>query len=145
MIAVRATEDVITDAGLWADNARVAVYAPLAKAYAGCPVPGLDVVPPVAGAVAALAEFRPEAGELVGELLVAEAEHMAGRARRGVSGLRGMPARQRARGMPSQPLRQPGGMPRRGTRVRTQPAQPLVGNDRVAVPPWPIETGVPSG
>lgn len=83
MIAVRATEDAITDAGLWADNARVAVYAPLAKAYAGCPVPGLDVVPPVAGAVAALAEFRPEAGELVGELLVAEAEHMAGRARRG--------------------------------------------------------------
>ena len=41
----RATEDAITDAaGLWRDDARVAVFSPLAKAFAGWPVPGLDAV-----------------------------------------------------------------------------------------------------
>lgn len=51
----RAVEDAITDAGLWADDARVALYLPLAKAYGGCPYPGLppELVLPVPGVLVA--------------------------------------------------------------------------------------------
>lgn len=74
----RSTEDAITTAGLWADDARVALYAPLVKAFAGFPVPGLDdVTVPVPGAVVACAELGPGVVELVAELLAAEAASLA--------------------------------------------------------------------
>lgn len=57
----RAAEDAITAAGLWADDARVAVYRPLAKAYPGCPYPGMpaEVILPVPGVVVAAVEMDP--------------------------------------------------------------------------------------
>ena len=79
----RSTEDAVTTAGLWADDARVAVYSPLAKAFAGYPVPGLlDVVLPVSGAVVACAQLGPGAFELVAELLAKEAAAMQAQATR---------------------------------------------------------------
>ena len=78
----RSTEDAITTAGLWADDARVAVYAPLAKAYAGWPIPGLeDVTVPVPGVVVACAELSgPGAYGLVRKLLAKEAASLAAQA-----------------------------------------------------------------
>lgn len=74
----RSTEDAITNAGLWADDARVAVYAPLAKAFAGWPAPGAgDIIVPVTGAVVACSELGDGAAELVHELLVGEAAKLA--------------------------------------------------------------------
>ena len=80
----RSTEDAITNAGLWADDARVAVYSPLVKAFVGWRAPGLedDVVLPVTGAVVAAAELAPGAVELVRELLVTEAKRMVELARK---------------------------------------------------------------
>jgi len=80
----RSTEDAITTAGLWADDARVTAYAPLVKAFAGWPVPGLgNVVVPVPGAIVACAELAvPEAFDLVAKLLATEAETLANQAGR---------------------------------------------------------------
>jgi len=53
---VRSTEDAITDAGLWADDARVVAYCPAAKVYAGAAgMPGVDprTVLPVPGVMVA--------------------------------------------------------------------------------------------
>jgi Holliday junction resolvase RusA-like endonuclease len=76
----RSTEDAITTAGLWADDARVAAYAPLVKAFAGWLVPGLDdVMVPVPGAIVACAELGPGAFDLVAKLLVKEAETLCQR------------------------------------------------------------------
>lgn len=51
----RAVEDAVTDAGLWVDDARVAMYQPLAKVYVGCPYPGVpaELVLPVPGVLVA--------------------------------------------------------------------------------------------
>lgn len=49
----RATEDAITDIGLWADDARVAEYARLAKVWAGYDPLGEDL--PVPGVIVAAA------------------------------------------------------------------------------------------
>ena len=77
----RSTEDAITTAGLWADDARVTAYYPLVKAFAGWPVPGLlDVTVPVPGAVVACAQLGPGAFELVAELLAKEAAAMQAQA-----------------------------------------------------------------
>lgn len=74
----RSTEDAITNAGLWADDARVAVYAPLVKAFAGWPAPGLPAVTaPVTGALVACSEIGEGAVQLVQDLLVAEAARLA--------------------------------------------------------------------
>ena len=45
---LRSTEDALTDAGLWADDARVVEYERLAKVYPGedpeaLPVPGVRI------------------------------------------------------------------------------------------------------
>jgi Holliday junction resolvase RusA-like endonuclease len=77
----RSTEDAITAAGLWADDARVAAYAPLVKAFAGWPAPGLDnVMVPVPGALVACAELGPGAFRVVAGLLTKEATAMGARA-----------------------------------------------------------------
>lgn len=39
---VRSTEDALTDAGIWADDARVTEYERLAKCYPGCDPEALD-------------------------------------------------------------------------------------------------------
>jgi len=80
----RSTEDAITMAGLWDDDARVAIYCPLAKAYAGCPIPGLDglVAPPVTGAIVACVEWGDEAVLTVGDLLRREVASLSKRIER---------------------------------------------------------------
>lgn len=60
----RAVEDAITDAGLWADDARIAAYCPLAKAYAGCTYPGVsaELILPVPGVLVAAVVMEPTGG-----------------------------------------------------------------------------------
>lgn len=57
----RAAEDAVTTAGLWTDDARVAVYAPLAKVYPGYPYPGVpdQLVLPAPGVLIAAVEISP--------------------------------------------------------------------------------------
>ena len=59
----RAAEDAVTTAGLWTDDARVAVYAPLAKVYPGYPYPGVpdQLVLPAPGVLVAAVEISPAA------------------------------------------------------------------------------------
>lgn len=58
---VRSTEDALTDAGVWADDARVVAYGRLAKVYTGSPGPDALDVP---GAVIRVRTYVP-AGLLV--------------------------------------------------------------------------------
>jgi len=57
----RAAEDAVTTAGLWTDDARVSVYAPLAKVYPDFPYPGVPdrLVLPVPGVLIAAVEISP--------------------------------------------------------------------------------------
>jgi crossover junction endodeoxyribonuclease RusA len=59
----RAAEDSITAAGLWADDARVSTYVPLAKAFPSMPYPGIpaDAVLAVPGLLVAAVSIAPEA------------------------------------------------------------------------------------
>ena len=83
----RSTEDAITTAGLWADDARVAAYCLLVKAYAGHQVPGLSdgISVPVTGAVVACAKLSPEAFDVVRDLLEQEILAMGQKSGRGPS------------------------------------------------------------
>ena len=60
---VRSTEDALTDAGVWADDARVVAYGRLIKLYAGDSDPDALDVP---GAVIRVRAYVP-AGVLIGE------------------------------------------------------------------------------
>jgi len=60
---VRSTEDALTDAGVWADDARVVAYGRLAKVYAGSGDPDALDVP---GAVIRVRTYVP-AGVLIDE------------------------------------------------------------------------------
>lgn len=60
----RSTEDALTDAGVWADDARVVAYGRLAKVYTGSPDPDALAVP---GAVIRVRAYVP-AGVLVTEI-----------------------------------------------------------------------------
>jgi len=74
----RSVEDAITTAGLWADDARVAIYTPLVKAFAGLPVPGLPgIVVPVPSVIVACAQLEPGAVVLVQEMLRKEAANLS--------------------------------------------------------------------
>ncbi|HLR94977.1 MAG TPA: RusA family crossover junction endodeoxyribonuclease [Jiangellaceae bacterium] len=61
---VRSTEDALTDAGVWADDARVVEYGRLAKVYAGADDPDALAVP---GAVIRVRAYVP-AGLLITEI-----------------------------------------------------------------------------
>ncbi len=60
----RSTEDALTDAGVWADDARVVEYGRLAKVYADSPDPDALAVP---GAVIRVRAYVP-AGLLITEI-----------------------------------------------------------------------------
>lgn len=78
----RATEDAITEAGLWADDARVAQYVPLAKVWTTCDIQAL----PVPGVVVAAVEMDTTAtrmhwSQLLDELALHAVEQAWERAR----------------------------------------------------------------
>lgn len=59
---LRAAEDSVTDVGLWADDARVVAYTPVAKVYPDMPYPGVPAssVLPVPGLVFAAVSVEPD-------------------------------------------------------------------------------------
>jgi hypothetical protein len=75
----RSTEDAITEAGLWADDARVSEYARLAKVWPGCDPDAL----PVPGVVVVCVERRDDWRPVLDDLLLAavEAAHRSARDR----------------------------------------------------------------
>jgi hypothetical protein len=81
-------EDAISDAGLWADDARVAVYQPLAKAYVGYPYPGLpaELVLPVPGVLVAAVVMDSTGGsdqrDVLARLVAAEGRRVHERSER---------------------------------------------------------------
>ncbi|GEM_PF-2210548 len=76
----RAVEDAISDAGLWADDARVSEYERLAKVWSGFDSDALPVPGVVVAAVERADDWRSRLSDLVGGALVDAKRRYAGSA-----------------------------------------------------------------